>query len=106
MSGNQVIIIVLVILFTLLLRDLPYFNVVIIGKMWMIYLLLFLVILTSRVGVKLTAVTFVIVFLLGVALLLTLSNLKFFAEIVGIILYFCMWIVMLAKMWSYIQEKS
>ena len=106
MSGNQIIMVVLAILFTLLLRDLPYFNVVIIGKMWIVYLFLFLVILLSRIRVKLSTISYVTILLLGVAMVLTLLSLKFFAEAIGIILYLSMWIVLGVKMWSYLREST
>ena len=105
MIGNQVTILVLAILFTLLLRDLPYFNVIVISKMWIVYLFLFLVILLSRIRVKIATFYIIIMLLYGVALVSSLFILKFFSESIGIILYISLWIVWGVKMRVYFKEQ-
>ena len=106
MSGKQASFLVLVILFTLLLRDLPYFNVIVIGKMWIVYLLLFLALFLSRVRMKITTFYGIIMLLFGLALAFSIFALKFFSETIGIILYFSLWIVWGVKMWSKREEHT
>ena len=106
MSANQITILVLAILFTLLLRDLPYFNIIFISKMWIVYLVLFLAILLPRIRIKFSTFFYIAITLFGIGLISTLLQLKLFAETMGIILYFSLWVVWGRKSWLYFKEKS
>ena len=106
MSRRQTTILVLAILLTLFLRDLPYFNVIVIDKMWIVYLLLFLLILVSFIHMKITTFYYIIVFVFSMVLVMTLLSLRFFAESGGIILYFSLWIAWGVHVWSSRKEQT
>ncbi len=95
----------LVILFTLLLRDLPYINVIIIGKIWIIYLLILLLFLLSSIRFKFAMVSYLTILLFLAAFVLTLFNLTFFAEAIGILIYFSLWILFVNKVIMFFTEQ-
>ena len=96
----------LVILVTLLLRDLPYINVIIIGKIWIFYLLILLLFLLSSIRFKFNLVSYVTILLFLVAFVLTLFNLTFFAEAIGILIYFSLWILFINKVILFFTERD
>lgn len=103
LSGKKLLTLFILILLTLFLRDLPYVNVTFIGKMWLIYfaLLLFTILVSIRFRVIfLWYATFVLFF---AALILTLLRLPFFAESVGVLIYFLLWAIVIYRLMSFIK---
>ena len=85
------------ILLTLLLRDLPYVNVVVINKMWIIYLLILLFIALSSIKFKVSIVLYTTILLFLIAFIWTLLRLNFFADAIGSLIYFSLWIIFIHK---------
>lgn len=92
------------ILVTLLLRDLPYVNVVIINKMWIFYLIILLLVGLSSIKFKVSLVTYTTFALFLIAFILTILKLNFFAEGIGILIYFSLWVILIHKMVSFFRE--
>lgn len=93
LTGKYVQLIGLLILLTLLLRDVPYFNVLIIGKIWILYLLIFLVIVMAWIRFRYAIFLQGTVILLLVAYVFTIAGIPFLAEAIGILVYFSFWII-------------
>ena len=92
------------ILVTLLLRDLPYVNVVIINKMWIFYLIILLLVGLSSIKFKVSLVTHTTFALFLIAFILTILKLNFFAEGIGILIYFSLWVILIHKMVTFFRE--
>lgn len=90
----------MLILFTLFLRDLPYINVFVIGKIWIVYLIILLLLLITIIKFNVSIISYVTGALLLASLVLTLLDLSFFAEMIGVFIYFSLWIIFLYKMMS------
>lgn len=102
-SSKKFLMLFILILLTLFLRDLPYLNVTFIGKMWLIYfaLLLFIILVSIRFRVMFFwYATFVLFF---AAFVLTLLRLPFFAESVGVLIYFLLWAIVIHRLMSFIK---
>lgn len=84
---------ILLILATLFLRDLPYFNVLFIHQLWIVYFILLLILLFTSIKFDRRIVVGASFFLLLVALVLTLLKMSFFADAVGVFLYFLLWFI-------------
>ncbi|OGG24524.1 hypothetical protein A3A79_05060 [Candidatus Gottesmanbacteria bacterium RIFCSPLOWO2_01_FULL_43_11b] len=95
----------IVIVITLLLRDLPYANVIFINKIWLLYLLILLLIILSSMKFKVTLVSYLTGFLFFVAFLLTLLKLTFFAEAIGALIYFSLWIVLVHQIILFYRQS-
>ncbi len=93
------------ILITLLLRDLPYFNVLIVNRIWIIYLLILLLLILSGMKFKVRHVSYAVLLLFIGAFILALLGLTFFAEGVGAVLYFALWIVFIHGIYSFLKES-
>lgn len=83
----------LLILLTLFLRDVPYFNVFIIGKIWILYLLIFLIFVMAGIRFRHTIFLPGTVMLFLLAYVLTIADITFLAEAIGILIYFSFWII-------------
>lgn len=94
------------ILLTLFIRDLPYINVLIISKIWIVYLLVLLVIFLYKVNFNVRYVLYSALLFFIFAFFLTVLSLSFFSEGAGVILYFSLWIVLIHKLVFYIKEKK
>lgn len=94
----------ILILLTLLLRDLPYVNVIVIKKMWIFYLLILLFVALSSIKFKVSLVAYATVFMFLVAFILTLLQLNFFADGIGTLIYFSLWIIFIHKTVTFFRE--
>lgn len=93
------------ILITLLMRDLPYINVVFIGKIWILYLLILLFVVLSSIKFRFALVTYGTVLLFVIVAVLTLLSLIFFAEAIGVLIYFSLWILVIHEIFSFYKEQ-
>ena len=94
-NNKYLYLISLLILFTLLIRDLPYINVAIIGRIWIIYLLILLVILLTSIKFKYSLFLYATAILFFVAFLLTILTLGFMADAIGVLIYFSLWVLLI-----------
>lgn len=85
----------LLILFTLLIRDLPYVNVAIINRMWIVYLVILLVTVLSSLKFRYAPVLLVTCALFFIAYILTILSIVFVADAIGILIYFSIWILLI-----------
>jgi hypothetical protein len=85
----------MVILLTLLIRDLPYINVTIINKIWIIYLLLLLVLALMSIRFRYAHILLCTSILIFTAFVLELLSIVFVADMIGIFIYFLLWIILL-----------
>lgn len=81
-----------ILLITLLLRDVPYINIIFINQLWIVYLLLLIIYIFSNVTIYFKHVFFTSLFFFVIAMVLSLYRLSFIAEAVGILLYLFFWI--------------
>ncbi len=103
MTSKHIFSLTIVILLTLLLRDLPYFNVIYINRIWLLYLTILLIVLLSNVRFKISRLRNVTVLLFFASYILTLSGLLFFAEALGTLIYFSLWTFLAAAFVSYLK---
>ncbi len=95
--GKTKILLILILLsLSLVFRELPYVNVLVAGKLWIFYglLLLFLIFPWKIHHLPLVLLS---LFLLLIAFLLTLVKLYNFSEILGIAIYFLLWLAVISK---------
>lgn len=92
---NKLFVYLMIILLTLFLRDLPYFNVYVIRQLWLVYFLLFLTAIFSNLKISSNAVLSLSLLFLLAMLVLSLLKFTFFAEAMGIFLYFLFWILII-----------
>lgn len=103
---RTVLLLNLAILFTLFLRDIPFFNVLIIDKLWLAYLLILSVYFFWVVKPKMAYIPITYGTLLFAMCALLIINIPAFYEIVGMVLYFVLWITALLKIFQLFKEKS
>lgn len=101
---KQLFILSMLILITLFLRDLPYINVVIINKMWILYIVILLLVLLSSIKFRVVVVSYLTGVLFFTAFVLTLLKLNFFAEAIGALVYFFLWILFIHRLITYHRE--
>ena len=94
----------LLILLTLLLRDVPYFNVFIIGKIWILYLLIFLIVAMAGIRFRHTIFLQSTVMLFLLAYVFTIVDIPFLAEAIGIIIYFSFWVILIHALVTSIRQ--
>lgn len=106
MSDRRLLIAFLFITLILLLRDAPYLNVIIIDKLWIVYILLISVIVFFFIPRKEIYLRGTLFFLPFISLIFALAGIGIVAEVVGVILYSFLWFAVLGKVLSFIREKD
>lgn len=104
-NNRKVLVIFLFITFLLLLRDIPYFNVFIIDKLWIVYIFVIAIIALFFIPKKRVYLKIALFFLLFLALLLTLTGVEVGADATGIVIYILAWLVVIQKIFVLIREK-
>lgn len=93
---KKIILIIILLLALLFLRDVPYLNIFVVPKIWIVYLLLIVYILPFRNIALVYAGVAISLFL---SLLFTLFSFPVGAEILGVIIYVFFWIIALYKLY-------
>lgn len=106
MNDRRLLMAFLFITLILLLRDAPYLNVLIVDKLWIVYILLISVIVFSFVPRKQIYLTGVLFLLPFTALIFSLLKISIGSEVVGVIFYFFLWLVVLGKVFAFMREKN
>lgn len=96
----------LLVLFTLLIRDLPYVNVAIIGRMWIIYLFILLVILLTSIKFKYSLFLYATFVLFFAAFVLTILTLGFIADAIGVLIYFSLWVLLVHAILEFMNSNA
>lgn len=104
-NDRKILVVFLFITFLLLLRDIPYFNVFIIDKLWIVYILVIAIIGFFFIPRKKVYLKIALFFLLFLALILTLMVVRVGADAIGIVIYLLLWLVVIQKIFSLIREK-
>ena len=94
--------IILFLLILLFFRDVPYVNIFVINRVWMLYLLLIFYLLPFR---SIAIIYVGIAAFLMLSLLFTLLPFPVGAEILGVIVYGCFWVVALYKIYLFFRSK-
>ena len=105
-NNRNTVIFLLFILVTLFLRDVPYLNVFFVNKLWIFYLFLLAFFLIYMLRAKLKYLIYLCLALIIPTLLFILVKLNYFADAVGIFVYFFLWIVVAVKIYSLIRSKE
>lgn len=96
LEKQKILIIFGFLVLSLILRELPYVNVLVAGKLWIFYGLLFLFLIFPW-KVHPSLLILLSMFLLLTALLFTLAKLYNFAEILGLAIYFLLWLAVILR---------
>lgn len=99
---TKILLILVLLLLSLVFRELPYVNVLVAGKLWIFYGLLLLVLIFVR-KIRNLPLVLLGIFFLFIAFLLTLFNLNFFAEILGLGIYFLLWLAVILKIIDFLK---
>lgn len=104
-SNRQFVLFFIFILLTLFLRDLPYFNVLFINRLWFVYFVLLLFVLFARADFRVTVLWLVTFILFLVAIVLTVIKFLFFAETIGIFIYFLLWMIVIYRLIGFVRKQ-
>src|SRR5574341_2244881 len=103
LDGKKLLLLFILVVFTLFLRDLPYVNVTFISRMWLIYFALLLFIVLISIKFRVGFLWFAIFLLSTVAFVLTFMRLPFFAESIGILIYFFLWAILIHRLIGFVK---
>lgn len=104
-NSKQLFILLIFILLTLLLRDLPYLNVALISKIWLIYFAILFFVILSSVKFRVILLWYLTFALFFISFVLTLMPLPFFAESIGILIYFSLWAIVIHKLIGFAKDR-
>ncbi|EKD65342.1 MAG: hypothetical protein ACD_50C00116G0007 [uncultured bacterium] len=90
----------------LFLRDTPYLNVLIIEKLWLIYLLLLFWIFSNFIPKRTGIFFFAAVVLFLIALIFSLLKIEIVAEAIGIVIYVLLWLIVLQKIVYLVRSEK
>lgn len=96
---------ILLLLLSLIIRELPYINVLVAGKIWIFYGLLFLFLIFPW-KVHPSLLILLSMFLLLTALLFTLAKLYNFTEILGLAIYFLLWLAVILRIVDFLKSEK
>ena len=105
MRSKQFFVLLILILLTLLLRDLPYVNVVFISRIWLIYFAILFFVLLAGIKFRVILLWYSTFVLLIAAFVLALMGLPFFSESVGMLIYFSLWAVVIHALIGFAKER-
>lgn len=100
---RKIIIFIILFFIVSLIKEVPYVNVLVIDKIWVIYgFLVFCLFIPYIVD----SISYTIPILLLLALIVTLFHLNNVGEIIGILLYILIWIVWFLKVRKLLIERE
>lgn len=106
LSNKQIFILLILVLLTLFLRDLPYLNVLFISRIWLMYFAILLFVLFAGIKFRATIIWLATYVLLGVAFVLTILQLPFFAEFIGVLIFFLLWAIVVHRLIGFFKDKG
>jgi len=109
-SSKKIIFFLILIILSLVLREMPYVNVLVAGKLWIFYLvLLFLLFFFpfasyfSKTATSSALVIFTILVIFSL-FLFTIFKITYFAEMIGVVFYFLLWLIVCLKMMEFFRK--
>lgn len=96
-SYNKIYLLIILMLAFLLLRDMPYINVLIINKIWAAYIICFALVLFSFISLKVRSILIFLTILFLTSIVLNILRFYSISEISGIIIYFLLWFLAISK---------
>jgi len=100
-KNRKLLIILTVLILSLLVRELPYVNVLFLNKLWVFYIFLFLYLFPPK---RKKFILFLIFLLLGIILILTILNFVVFAEAIGNIIFMLVLVFLVMKLSDFLKE--
>lgn len=97
----KIFVFVVLLLVALFLRDVPYLNIVFVPRMYLIYIALFFFLFPPKTT---RTLFFGILLLLFLTIIVTVLQFMLTAELLGVILYFVLWVLVLSRIVSYIKS--
>lgn len=104
-NSKQLFVFLILILVTLLLRDLPYVNVVFISRLWLVYFAILMFVILASLKFRVTILWYTTIALFVMSFMLTLMRLPFFAESVGVLIYFFLWIIVIHRLIEFAKDR-
>ncbi len=104
-NSKQLFVLLILVLLTLLLRDLPYLNIVFISRIWLIYVAILLFVILVSIKFRVILLWYVTFALFFIAFVLTLARLPFFAESIGVFIYFLLWAIVIHRLISFVKGR-
>lgn len=104
-NDRKLFLIFLLLTFILLLRDTPYLNILVIDKLWIIYVLIIAAFAFFFIPKKKIYLLIALFLLLLGALILTFMGIEIAAEVIGIVLYAILWFIVLQTIFVLVQGK-
>lgn len=100
---KKIIFLLLFIILSLIVRETPYINIFLIGKLWMFYLLVLFLFLFP---LSVFPLFILLILFLLVAFILTIFKLTYFAESIGVVIYFLLWVIFLLKLKEFLKKEK
>lgn len=102
-NSKQLFVLLILILLTLFLRDLPYLNVIFISRIWLVYFALLFFVILSLLKFRVIFLWYGIFTLFLIVGMLTIMHLPFFSESIGVLIYFSFWAIVIHKLVSVVK---
>lgn len=99
--GKKLLFFTSILLIALILRDIPYINILSANKIWLVYVFLLIFLILPREG---NSMVYLAIVLLFITLALTLFNLINLAEAFGVIIYFLLLAIVFVRVFSLRKE--
>lgn len=80
----------LLLIITLILREIPYINILVVRELWVFYLILLFLLIFPLSPRRLSLL---VIFLFLTALFFSFLKLTYFSELAGVTIYFLLWLV-------------
>lgn len=90
----------------LLLRDTPYLNILVINRLWIVYILVLAIIAFLFIPRREGYLIPVLFFALFLSLILILTGITFVAEVIGIVIYVLLWLIVVHKVIAFVRERE
>lgn len=97
----KLLILLTAIILSLLVRELPYINVLFISKLWIFYILLFFFLYPPK---RMGFIIFMIFLLLGIIVICSILDLGVFAEVIGSFVFVLLCIFFGLKLFYFLKE--
>ncbi len=105
LSNKQIFILLILVMLALLLRDVPYLNILFISRIWLIYFAILLFVLFAGIKFRVTIIWLATYMLFGTAFVLTILRLPFFAEFIGVLIFFLLWTIVIHRLIGFFKDK-
>lgn len=105
-NNKQLFALSILILLTLFLRDLPYINIVFISRLWLIYFAILMFVILATIKFRVILLWYVTIALFIGAFVLTLMRLSFFAESIGVLIYFSLWVIIIHRLIGFTKGRQ